>query len=453
MLGVSLLAASLFSPYIFGLTTSGLSSQVPVAYAVISAVMLIVVGRVLVPRYLEMKINTVPEFFEKRFDKNCRRFLSVIYILSNVGIRLVVILAMGKILLDSIAGIDSFSSLLFFLVVTGLYVIIGGLQAEIHANLVQVAFIVLAVVGFMSWLLSQENGFNMMAHKIASSAHLDSGSASEYSRTGLFIGLPIIGFWFWCADQLMVQKMLSVREVQSARRGSLAGAVLQVVPLLIFLLAGIVAPTAWRTDPEGPLHWFFSNGSMPDSLRAGLIIGAVAAFMIPVANVFNSTSALITFDFFYSGKPEASDRQVVLVGRITAMILVLISILLIPISQTMDMNSCIQLFKIFLYFSAMIAGVFIVGLFNRKVTGASVLFSLSSGTFVILLRVVLQMIVNNHQLESGLLSWFVQSTFLEFSVFIFLVSLILLVIFNFLKLKYESSIHRNLIEEKFNVVS
>ena len=439
-LGVSLLATSFFSPYIFGFASSGLSSGVPVAYAITSLIMLAVLGGFFAPRYLQMKIKTLPEFFERRFDRKCRRFLSTLYIVTNIAIRLLIILTVGRVFLGSVEGIDVFSSLLFFLVVTGIYVIIGGLQAEIHANLVQVIFIILVVAGFVAWLINQENGVDHVVHGIVSQLDLNSGGDSEFTRIGLLLGLPIVGFWFWCADQFMVQKILSAQNVASAKRASLTAGVLQIIPVLIFVLPLIVVPLSGRTDSAGFLRALFLNSSLPDSLRAGLIIGAVAAFMIPVANVFNSTSSLITFDFFCGFRPGASDRQIVLVGRMTIMVLVLISILLIPVSQTLDLDSCLQIFKIFSYFSSMIAAVFLMGLLNRKIGGASALFSLSAATFVILLRVVLQTILNSHQMDSGILNWFVKSAFLEFSVFVFLLSLALLFMFDYLKSRYELSL-------------
>jgi len=441
-LSISLLAASLFSPYIFGFASSGLSASVPIAYAIVSIIMLVVLDRLFAPRYLEMKIKTLPEFFEKRFDKKCRTFLSALYIFSNVGIRLLIVLTVGRIFLSSIDGIDAFSSLLFFLVVTGIYVIIGGLRAEIHANLVQVSFVVLAAVGFVAWLISRENGFGPMIQKVVSQFDLGKRNDTDFSGIGLLFGLPIIGFWFWCMDQFMVQKISSARDLRFARKSFFAAGILQIVPVLIFILSGIVLPLSWTTDSGGLLRALFLNNFFPDDLRAMVIIGAVAVFMILAANVFNSTSSLITFDFFCSRKPEAPDRKVVLIGRMTTMVLVLISILLIPISQILDLGACLQLFKIFSYITSMAAAVFLMGLLNRKIGGFSALFSMSAATFVIMVRVILQMVLDGYQKNSGLLSWFVKSTFLEFSIFVFLLSLVLLVTVDFLKSRYDLNFHK-----------
>ncbi len=441
-LGVSFLGTSLFSAYILGLASTELLG-VPVAYAVISVIMLGLLAGYFAPRFLKSEIKTLPEFFEKRFDKKCRRFLSALYVLSNVAIRMLIILTAGRIFLGSLEGVDGFSSLLFFLVVTGVYVMIGGLRAEVHANLVQVFLVVLAIAGFVAWAVNQGNTPSLIAHRFASQFNFTRGNDSGLTRIGLFLGLSIVGFWFWCADQFMVQRVLSARNVSFARKALIAAAFLQIIPLLIFVLPGSFAPLSWKAYFDGLLRALFLNSSMPDSVRGVLIIGAVAAFMISVANVLNSTSSLVTFDFFCSLKPEASDRQIVLVGRMTTMLLVLVSILMIPLSQALEIGSCIDLFKIFTYLSSMIAAAFIMGLFNRRVGGASVLFSLSAATLVILLRVVLQAVFGGQRLDNDLLNWFVQSAYLEFSVFVFLLSLVLLVVFDYLRSRYELSFHRN----------
>ncbi len=127
-LGISLLSASLFGPYVFGLVTGGSAAGAPVLYAVVSIIMLVALGRFFAPKYLQAGVRTLPELFEKRFDRKCRRLLSSLYIVSNIAIRLLLILTLGRILLSSVDGADVFSSLLFFVVVTGIYVIVGGLQ-------------------------------------------------------------------------------------------------------------------------------------------------------------------------------------------------------------------------------------------------------------------------------------------------------------------------------------
>jgi SSS family solute:Na+ symporter len=444
VVGLCFLTTCIFSPYIFGLTSSGSASGLPIAYGIVSAIMLVLLAWFLAPLYLRMGISTLPEYFEKRFNRACKFFLSALFVLSNIFLRLLIVLVIGSILIKTIAGVDAYSPLLFFLVVTGIYVIIGGLKAEISVNIVLVLFITLGVVEFFGWVIDRGNGINLAVQKIAFLPNFDARANSEFTLTGLIFGLPIIGFWFWCADQVMIQKVLSVRNLSFARKATVVAGLLQIIPILICILPGMILNTLSQNKaPAETFHAIFSSGLLPESLRGGLFIAVAAALMASFAGIFNSTSALITFDFYRSLKPSASDRKLVLVGRLTTMILVFCAILLIPISQTMDFGLSLRLFKVFAYIAAMIAAVFVVGLLGRKIGAISALLTLCTGAVIILLRAILEMNLDDHPLGNNLLNWFAQSGFLEFSVFILLVSVCSSVGFFGMGLAYGSFLSRN----------
>jgi len=426
VLGTSFVTGSIFSPYILGLTSSGSISGLAIVYGIVSAIMLGILGWFFAPVYLNSRTRTLPEYFEKRFNRDCKFYLSTLYIFCNIFIRLLIILVAGSIFINTITGVDAFSSLLFFLIITGTYVIIGGLQAELYVGIVQVLFIILGVAGFTGWVVNQGDGMRLMMGKIAPFV-----AGSEFTWTGLAFGLPIIGFWFWCADQCIVQKVLSVRNVHSARKATLVSGFLQVIPVLIFIIPGIILVTLFpNASSEEALHTLFSGGFLPDSLRGGLIIAVAAALMASFASLFNSTSLLITFDFYRSFKPDASERKLVLVGRMTTMILLFYAVLLIPISQTMDFNVCLKLLKSFTYFAAMISAVFVIGLLNQRINGVSALLTLCAGTAVVVSRSALEMFLDTDRIGNTLFRWFAQSGFLEFSVFIFLLSVLFMFAFN-----------------------
>jgi SSS family solute:Na+ symporter len=157
----------------------------------------------------------------------------------------------------------------------------------------------------------------------------------------------------------------------------------------------------------------------------------VAALTAALASLFNSTSTLITFDFYRTFRPASSDRKLVLVGRLTTMVLLFFSILLIiPISQTMDFNFCLKLFRAFAYFAAMISAIFVISLVNQKINSASALLTLSIGTGIILSRTILEIFYPDQFFSSTILNWFARSNFLEFCTAIFLLSTLFLFGFN-----------------------
>lgn len=421
LLGISIFTTCICSPYIFGLTAVGLASGLPLIYVLISVIMLTILGWFLIPLFFKIKIDTIPEYFEKRFNKPCRFYLSAVYILSNIFIRLLIVLVAGSTFINLITGLDAYSSLLFFLVVTGIYITIGGLQAEIYVNALQIIFIIFGIIAFSGWAVQQGISDNIVDQNATLQAGINFAE-SDFEWTGLILGLPVIGFWFWCADQLIVQKVISVRTVNSARKATLVSTILQILPFLFFILPGIFLTFLHDQASENSLFTLFANGNLPDSIKLGLILAVASALMASFASLFNSTSALITFDFYRAFKPTASDRKLVLVGRLTTMTLVFCSIILIPVSQSIDFGVCLKLFKILAYFVSMIASVFIIGLVNKKITGKSALLTLYLGTCIILVRAAFELFYYQNSFESVFARIFIHSGFFDFSFFMFLLS-------------------------------
>ena len=331
-----------------------------------------------------------------------------------------------------ITGIDAFSILLFILVITGIYTIIGGLRAEIFVNILHVFFISIVVIAFYLWVIVQKGSFSLILNQFSFSSN--PGFKTELSWTGI-LGLPILGFWFWCADQFIVQKVTGIRTKKIAQKTILFSILMQVFPVLLFLLPGIVllifSPNFANDDILSSL---FSGNFLPDILRDGLIIAVAAALMASLANFFNSTTLLVTFDFYKNHNRNASERKLVLVGRLTTLFLLFLAILFVPISQSLNFEICISLFKIFSYFSSLIVAVFLVGLLNKKINANNILFSLGIGTAVILFRAVFEFGSADQVISNSILLWFGKSEFLQFTTFIFLLSILLSFVSNKIEL-------------------
>ena len=333
-----------------------------------------------------------------------------------------------------ITGGDAFSSLLFFLVITSVYTLIGGLKAEIYTNVMQVIFIVFCAIGFSVWVIYQSSSTDLLLPAMSSFSNVRAEANTEYSGLGLLLGLPIVGFWFWCADQSVVQKMLSIRSINFAKKTTAFSVLLQIIPVVIFILPGIILASFFqKVSVEESLHSLFSNGLLPDILKGGLIIAVACTLMSNVSGLFNSTATLITFDFYRNLKPKSSDRKLVLIGRMTTIVLLFCSLLLLAVSPSMNFEFCIKLFKITAYFSAMVTAVFLMGLINKKINATSALSTLIAATAIILLRSGLDLFYN-YTNENSLVNWFSNSGFLEFSIFIFTLCILLLFVFNKLEL-------------------
>lgn len=429
MLGISLITPSFFSPYIFGFTLSGYASKLPLIYGLVSSIMIYILGWFLAPLYSKMKINTLPEYFERRYNRACKYFVSAVYVLSNILIRLLLILIIGNILIHTLTDLDSYFSLLFFLIIISIFLIIGGLKAEIYVSVAQILLIAIVAFGFGYWFLTRNQGINFGINNFSFHSLFNTKINPQFTTAELIVGLPIIAFWFWCADPIIVQKVLSTKNLNNAKKASLISIIFQVVPILIFTLPGIIVINLFPNKTSEEIYRIlFQEGLLPKSLQVGLVLSLFFALTALFANFFNSTANLITFDFYRTLKPNSSDRELVLVGRITIMLLLFISILLIPIAQPVDLNFYLKLLYMFSYFIALIAAVFVGGLIIKTINAASAFLIICFGTILIILKIINEIFFNNHSFGIGIVNWFVHSAFLEFSFFVFSFSLILLYI-------------------------
>ncbi len=427
VLAASFLTTWLSGLYAFGLLVRGLNTTWVIVYGALSILMLFVLGWFLGPLYMKMGINTLPEYFERRFGRNCRLFLSSLYILGNIFVRLIVILVIGSVLIGKIAGVDPFAPLLFFLFVTGVYVIIGGLRAEVFASIIQGVFVILMMAVFAQWAAGQNVLDNSALQRPTGLSYFSGGGDGTHLASAA-LGLPVIGFWFWCGDQFIVQKVLGAGSAYLLRKATVAHGLLQVIPVAAVAVIG----TAFLPGilPEGAPDALMAAGPIPDIIRVGLLLAVAALLMALFASVFNTTSLLITFDFYRSFKPSASDRTLLFVGRMTTIILLLFSILMIPIAQAMNFAMCFKLLEFFVYFSALVTAVLLASLITRKIRSLSAMLTLHVASAIILVRAAIEILYPGGNFQSALLSAFAGTGSLEFAVFIFLTSIALLFVFN-----------------------
>jgi solute:Na+ symporter, SSS family len=438
VLGASFLISSIFSLFFLGLTTAGMNTGMVISCGIVSIIMVVILGWFIGPRYLNTKIHTIPEYFEKRYGRNCRVFVSALYVFFNISIRLTILLVAGSVIINNLTGADSFSLLFFFLIITGAYVLAGGLHAEMYAGVIQIIFVALSVFAFLGWANQREGLFGQLSNVLSFKI------SSVSTWTGLVIGLPVLFFWFWCADQFIIQKVMSARDVVNTRKAALFSGFLQIIPVLIFIIPGFILSIFFKENiPNGTLQATFSFGALPNNLQWGVIIAVAAIMMAAFASLLNTTSLLITFDFYRIYKSAATDRALVLVGRITTMALLLYAILLIPITQTMDFNICLKLFKSLAYFGALISAVFLISLLNKRIQSPGVMWTLYAGTAIILTRAIIDVFFTSIHFENITTEWFAQSSFLDFSVFIFVISIIFLFVFDKINNSHKSITSRD----------
>ena len=383
VVGASLFASNIGSEIILGVSGAGARANMPMAnFEILASLILILLGWVFVPFYLRTGVYTMPEFLEKRYSKACRNYLSVISIFAYVITKISLIIFAGALVFETM-GIPFWVGAITTVVATGLYTVFGGLRAVIYTDMVQ-AFILLLGTIAVTWIgLSYLGGWGGLISQLEL-AHQQGGppterffnlwrpsSDTEYPWTGMLFGAPILGVWYWCTDQYIVQRTLSAKNISQARKGALFAGFLKLLPVFIFFIPGVIA---FALLQRGDISFSMDNvdqalpamiaGFLPAGIKGLAIAGLLAALMSSLSSAFNSSSTLLTIDFYQQWRPQASDKELVRFGQLATLVLVVVSLGWIPFMKFLMGGGIFQyLQSIQAYISPPIAAVFLLGLF------------------------------------------------------------------------------------------
>lgn len=440
-IGASIFATNISSEHFIGLTSFGAKSGFAIGnYELLASLIVLILGWVFVPFYLKSGIFTLPEFLEKRYDRASRNYLTTVSIIVYVLTKISVILFAGGLLLNKILGWDIVSSSVVLVLITGLYSIIGGLRAVIYTELLQTIVIIGGALTLTILGLNEVGGFSGLEARLPVDYFkmFKSINHPDFPWTGIIFGAPIIGIWYWCTDQFVVQRVLSAKNINNARSGAILAGFLKILPLFIFVLPGLIAIVLFPEISENDAYpALVTSHLLPNGIRGLVIAGLLAAVMSSLASSFNSTSTLFTMDFYKNYRPNADEKELVLVGRLATAMIVLFGVLWVPLIRNVNSNLFIYLQSIQAYFSPPIAAVFIFGLVSTKLNGRGAIYSLIIGTIIGCLRLILEILFNINDWEVYGLTWFVEMNFLHFAIFLFGVSTI--VLFTFSQFRNENS--------------
>ncbi len=434
--GSSLFATNISSEHFIGLAGSGANSGLAVGhFEWLACLIVLVLGWFFVPFYLKSGVFTVPEFLERRFNKASRMYLTSVSIIAYILTKISVTLFAGGLLLHQILGWNMISSAIVMVVVTGIYTIAGGLSAVIYTELLQTVVLITGALLLTVFGLHEVGGFNGL--KAALPADFFSMfkpiSHPEFPWTGIVFGAPILAVWYWCTDQVIVQRVLSARNIQHARSGTILAGFLKILPVFILILPGLIALTLFPgiSGDEAYLVLLISE-LLPVGVRGIVIAGLLAALMSSLASTFNSSSTLITMDFYLQFRPKATGRELVLIGRLATILLVLFGILWVPLIRSISNQLFIYLQSVQAYISPPIAAVFIFGVFSTRVNGKAATTTLFAGGALGAARLILEILTKKEILHLHRLEWFVSVNYLHFAIFLFVVSgLIMLTVSHF----------------------
>jgi SSS family solute:Na+ symporter len=437
VIGASLFASNIGSEHLVGLAGSGAASGVAVGqFEILASLILLMLGWVFVPFYLKSGVFTMPEFLERRYSSGARWYLAVISILGYVLTKISVTIAAGGIVFESLMGIDFWTGALVVVVATGLYTILGGLRAVLYTDMIQMFVLLGGSVTVTVIGLTKLGGWGEL-HRIAGPAFFSLWkpmSDPDFPWTGILFGAPILGVWYWCTDQFIVQRVLSAADENQARRGTIFGGFLKVLPLFLFVIPGVIA---YALSQRGVLALDRPDQALPTMigvlLPAGLkglvVAGLLAALMSSLSSVFNSCSTLITWDIYRKLHPTASERQLVRVGQLATTVLVGFGLAWIPMMQFISGQLYVYLQSVQGYISPPIAAVFLLGIASKRMNAKGAIAALFSGFLLGMGRLVAELSKDS---LSGLLYTYADINFLHFAIFLFVVCSMVLVVVSLL---------------------
>jgi SSS family solute:Na+ symporter len=322
-------------------------------------------------------------------------------------------------------GIHFWTGALVVVVATGVYTMLGGLRAVLYTDLLQMFVLIAGAMTVTVVGLDALGGWRAMV-SAAGPGHMaiwKPVSDPSFPWTGILFGAPILGVWYWCTDQFIVQRVLAARNQADARRGTIFAGFLKLLPLFIFVIPGVVAYALVRqgrltlASPDQALPTLVGT-LLPSGFKGIVVAGLLAALMSSLSSVFNSCSTLITWDVYRKLHPGASERQLVWIGRMSTTVLVLLGLAWIPLMQLISGQLYQYLQSVQAYIAPPIAAVFLVGILSARVNARGAMAALLTGFVLGMLRLLAEL--NKGRLD-GWLFTYADINFLHFAVILFVV--------------------------------
>lgn len=423
-IGASLFSTNISSEHFLGLAGTGSKSGLAVGnFEWLACVIVLLLGWVFTPFYLRSGVFTMPEFLERRFNAAARAYLSVVSIIAYVLTKISISLYAGGILLNAVVGWDMYASAIAIVIATGIYTVIGGLAAVIYTDLLQAVILIGGSLALTFIGIDKAGGWNeLVAGTPASFWDMwKPMSDPDFPWTGIVFGAPILGIWYWCTDQYIVQRVLSAKNLDHARSGTIFAGFLKILPVFMLVLPGIIAfkLSGGTVTGDRSYAWLVTT-ILPTGLKGLIVAGLLAALMSSLSGMFNSTSTLVTVDIFKKFKPDASEKTLVNFGRVATCAIVGLSLAWIPfIGLLSDERMYVYLQSVQAYVSPPIAACFLFGLFWPRANGQGAMASLLTGLVLGTSRFVLEIYAKANPLPEGFLSYVVSVNFLHYAVFLF----------------------------------
>ncbi|PTX90836.1 sodium:solute symporter [Opitutus sp. ER46] len=461
VIGSSIFTSNIGSEHIVGLAGQGAATGMAMAHWEMHAWCLIMLAGLFVPFYYKSGVQTIPEFLEKRFNARTRTILSCVSLVAYVFTKVSVTVYAGAIVFQALLP-DTFGSpqnafwvgAFFTVIVTGVYTVFGGMRAIMYTATPQAVIILFGSAVITTIGLGKLGGWGELVTMAKANADAFALwrplSDPGFPWLGVLIASPIIGLWYWCTDQYIVQRALSAKDLATARRGSLFGGLLKVWPVLIFLIPGMIG---WALHQKGIIQLPMKIGAggiatsvidgdqvfptlvktlLPVGIRGLIVACLLAALMSSLASLFNSSASLFTVDIYEKLRPGKSPQHLLMVGRIATTVVVGLGMIWIPVMAKISGGGLYQyLQSVQGYLAPPITAVFFLGLFWKRINSTGATWGLAGGFVLGMAKLTIQGFYGTTEgkiHDPAFLAWIGDFNFLYATGVLFALSAIIMVV-------------------------
>jgi SSS family solute:Na+ symporter len=390
VIGLALFSTNISTVHLVSLAQEGYVNGLAYGnFEWMAAFTLIALALFFAPFYIRSKVATLPDFLEKRYSRACRDWLAVLSIVSAVFIHIGFSLYAGAVVLRGLFGIDILWSIVVTALLTGAYTIVGGLMAVVVTESIQTVIMLAGAATITAIAYVKAGGMAGLAQSVEPvklTVLRGAGDPSHLPFYAVFLGYPVIGLWYWCADQTIVQRVLGARDENHARVGPLFAGFIKILPMFLFVLPGLLCLALIRQGKlpdtlanSSDTYAFLINNLLPAGLKGLVAAALLAALMSTVSGALNSIATVFSYDLYRRRHPEASEQRLVSVGRVVTFLMMIAAVVWSPFlgryeSIFQGINAMIS------YIAPPITAVFVFGVFWKRASSRAAELTLWTGT-------------------------------------------------------------------------
>ncbi len=436
MVGAALFAANISTIHLVSLAGQGFGDGLVWGnFEWSAALMLMILALVFAPLYFKTKISTLPEFLEKRYNRGARSMLAFISLVTAIFLHIGISLYAGGLVFESLFGINKYTAIIVIAAATLLYSVVGGLQAVVITEALQSVILIIGATTLtvLAMLQLPEQGVTNFAELKAALkpdqlSMIQSGPNSPLPWWAFWLGIPVLGLNYWCADQTIVQKVLGAKTLNDAQRGPIFAGFIKILPVFIMVLPGVFAYVLFKDQidhSDNALPVLILN-ILPQGMRGLMSAALLAALMSTIASGLNSTGTLVSMDIVKRWRPSTPDKKLLLIGRITILVVIVVAVLWSPlIAKFPTIFEAIN--DLLAILSPPISTVFLWGVMTKRGTPKAGMYTLIFGFALGVLAFVFdfELIAGKRYITDVLGIHFMMKAFFLFvicSVFYFVVS-------------------------------